>query len=163
MSSSPPHPHEASRIEALSRLGILDTASEKPFDGLVELASLTTATPIALLSFVDIERLWFKANVGLDMTETSRLGSFCSYAILNSQDTFVVEDATKDERFADNPLVTQEPLVRFYAGACIHDPIHGVPLGTLCAMDHEPRNSPRDNSLRSARSPIKPNSFSHNE
>ena len=150
MPSSAPHPNESSRIEALHNLGILDTETEQLFDGLVELASQIAETPIALVSLVDSERQWFKAKVGIEATETPRSEAFCSHAILNSRELLVVEDATKDERFADNSLVNADPNIRFYAGACLHDRDTQLPLGTLCVIDRVPRrlSDTQLNSLR---------------
>ncbi len=131
---------EAARLEALERLGVLDTPPEERFDRLVRLAAASLGTPIALVSLIDARRQWFKARVGLDATETPREHAFCADAIVEADDgPFVVEDATCDDRFAANPLVTGAPHIRFYAGAVLHDPT-GHPMGTLCAIDREPRD-----------------------
>lgn len=128
MQSAALHPEETKRLEALRRLEILDTKAEVAYDELVRLAGELTDTPIALVSLVDEHRQWFKARYGLDATETPREIAFCSHAILDPDTPFIVEDASKDERFSDNPLVTSAPNIRFYAG---------VPLGTLCVIDHK--------------------------
>ncbi|MDJ0769949.1 MAG: PAS domain S-box protein [Ilumatobacter sp.] len=134
-----PLPHdEADRLAALRRLGILDTPSEERFDRLVRVASTALGMPIALVSLIDQHRQWFKARVGLDATETPREQAFCAHAITNPGETLVVPDATQDERFADNPLVTDDPNIRFYAGRVVHG-TEGQPLGTLCVIDREPR------------------------
>jgi diguanylate cyclase (GGDEF)-like protein/PAS domain S-box-containing protein len=127
------------RVAALHRLGILDTPAEDRFDELVELASLIIDAPIALVSLVDRDRQWFKAKKGLAADETSRDEAFCAHAIVaDGPGPFVVEDASTDARFFDNPLVTGGPQVRFYAGEVLHD-ADGMALGTLCVIDSTPR------------------------
>ena len=130
-------PDETDRLEALRRLGILDTPPERPFDDLVEAARLAFDLPIALVSFIDGDRQWFKARAGLDAEATPRDVSFCGHAILNGG-IFEVPDAPADDRFADNPLVTGPPHIRFYAGAVLMDD-EGFRLGTLCIIDTVPR------------------------
>ena len=132
------HPREIERLEALRRTGVLDTPPQPEFDDIANLASAICGTPIALISLVDERRQWFKAKVGLGATETSREVAFCAHAI-HGNDVFEVPDARQDPRFADNPLTTDEPHVVFYAGApLIND--HGLPLGTVCVIDHRPRS-----------------------
>jgi signal transduction histidine kinase len=137
MKVAPPHPQEEARLAALDALEILDTLPEAGFDELTHLASHLCGTPIALVSLVDHYRQWFKSRVGLDVAETPRDFAFCSHAILG-EELFVVEDAHRDERFHDNPLVTGEPRLRFYAGMPIKG-LDGHPLGTLCVIDQRPR------------------------
>ena len=134
----PPIPlDEAERLAALRSYRVLDTQPESDFDALTETVAMVFGTPIALVSLVDTDRQWFKARVGLDARETSRDIAFCAHAMLGN-DVFVVPNALEDPRFADNPLVVHAPQIRFYAGAPLIDP-EGRRLGTLCAIDREPR------------------------
>ncbi|MDF1763426.1 MAG: GAF domain-containing protein, partial [Oleibacter sp.] len=138
MPAAPRPEKELARLSALIELDILDTSSEVEFDALVKAASLVCNAPISLISLVDAERQWFKANVGLPgTTETPRELAFCAYAI-HDDDIFEVEDASKDPRFIDNPLVTSNPDIRFYAGAPLTLQ-NGARVGTLCVIDTEPR------------------------
>ena len=128
---------EASRQHSLDRLSVLDSGAEASFDGLVHAAAAICGTPIALISLIDHDRQWFKANVGLEgVSETPRAISFCTHAI-EQRDLFVVEDAQLDPRFATNPLVTGDPRIRFYAGAPLHL-ADGAAVGTLCVIAREP-------------------------
>jgi signal transduction histidine kinase len=134
-----PVPHnEAERLSALVGLDILDTEPEEVFDRIIRLAAVIVDVPIVLVSLIDRDRQWFKAKVGLEATETHRDLAFCSHAVLEDE-ILLVPDALQDPRFADNPLVTGAPDIRFYAGAplILRD---GIRLGTLCAIDRKPRN-----------------------
>ncbi|HEX6241804.1 MAG TPA: protein kinase [Polyangiales bacterium] len=128
---------ETERLQALVSCGVLDTAPERNFDHIVQLASQICSTPIALVSLVDRSRQWFKAKVGLAADETPRDQSFCAYAILES-DPLIVQDASTDPRFRDNPLVLNDPNIRFYAGIpLLLEP--GIAVGSLCVIDRVPR------------------------
>lgn len=130
--------NEPLRLEALRSLQVLDTSQDPRFERLVQLATQIMGTPIALVSLVDADRQWFKAKVGLEANETSREIAFCAHAIL-SDAPLVVEDASSDDRFAENPLVLGDPGIRFYAGAPLISG-GGYRLGTLCAIDTQPRH-----------------------
>jgi PAS domain S-box-containing protein len=130
-------PDEARRIKHLREYGVLDTPPEQGLDELTALAAQICETPIALISLVDENRQWFKATFGLEMVESPRNTSFCSYA-LDQRELFIVPDAAQDERFAQTPLVTGEPHIRFYAGAPLVGP-EDTALGTLCVIDRVPR------------------------
>jgi GAF domain-containing protein len=128
---------EAARVAALDRYAILDSEPEQSFDDLVILAAHICQVPMAMLSLVDDHRQWFKSKVGVQVCETPKEASICAQAI-QQNDLFIVPDTLQDSRFRDNPFVTGEPHIRFYAGApLIND--DGYALGTLCVLDREPR------------------------
>ncbi len=135
--SAPLPPDETKRLAALRAHELLDSSAETALDDLVTLAADICGTPISLISLIDANRQWFKAKVGLSVSETSREQAFCAHAILEER-VMVVADATRDPRFADNPLVTGPPHIRFYAGAPLTN-AEGIALGTLCVIDQVPR------------------------
>ena len=131
-----PSSFEARRLAALRSYEILDTAPEAAFDRITKLAQDLFGLPVALISLVDDKRQWFKSRVGLNVAETPRSWAFCNHAIAQSA-PLVVPDASIDERFRDNPLVTGDLGVRFYAGAQIRDDA-GLALGTVCVLSDQP-------------------------
>lgn len=131
-------PDESQRLESLRQYAVLDTPRDEVFDELTELAAYICEAPIALITLIDENRQWFKSKVGLDISETARDIAFCAHAI-HHPELFIVPDAKLDPRFANNPLVLSEPYIRFYAGAPLCTP-EGHALGTLCVIDHEPRD-----------------------
>lgn len=135
--SAPLPEDEAERLRRLRRFGLLDTPPDPRLDRITRMAAQLLECPIALVSLADETRQWFKSRVGLDVEETPREHAFCAHAILGDE-VLVVPDASQDERFADNPLVTGEPSIRFYAGAplWVGD---GTSVGTLCVIDQKPR------------------------
>ncbi len=134
-------PDEPERVEALQRYEILDTPSEQAFDDLTLLAAHICATPIAMVSLVDSNRQWFKSRVGIELTQTPRDVAFCAHAIAGNE-TMIVPDALADDRFARNPLVLDDPQIRFYAGSPLRIS-EGQAMGTLCVIDRVPRNLTR--------------------
>ncbi len=128
---------EQARLDALAGYGILDTAPEVQFDRLTRIAAHLFEAPIALMSLVDKDRQWFKSACGLVGDETPREWAFCDRAIAGRK-IFIVPDARLDRRFKENPLVTGDPHIRFYAGAPLITS-DGFALGTVCVIDNKPR------------------------
>lgn len=133
----PCSPQEIGRLKALETTGLIGSAPERVFDRLTWLASWAAGTPMAMVSLVTAHRQWFKSRIGIDAPETPREWAFCGHAILGSA-PLVVNDATADRRFANNPLVTGAPHIRFYAGFPLIEK-HGYRIGTLCVLDRKPR------------------------
>ena len=132
---------EEDRIELIAKLEILDTPLEDSYDEITQIASLICGTPIALITIVDSYRQWLKSRKGLSVTETPREYAFCAHTIL--QDTILyVPDSEQDERFKDNPLVSGDPHVKFYAGTPLQ--IEGLNIGSLCVIDHQSRSLTED-------------------
>lgn len=131
------HPDEVARLRELRRYGILDTDRERNFDEIVELASQLCDVPVSVVNFIDAERQWFKAEIGIGARSTPLDTSLCGHVILQG-DFVEIPDTLADDRMADNPLCTSDPGFRFYAGAILKG-ANGLPLGTLCVLDHKPR------------------------
>ena len=132
------HSKEKERLAVLESYSILDTLPEEDYNTLTALAAEICGTPISLVSLLDNERQWFKSRFGLDASETPKEYAFCAHAINEGDDIFIVQDSRTDIRFHDNPLVVGEPKVIFYAGVPLSCP-EGLPLGSLCVIDHKPR------------------------
>lgn len=141
MLAAPIPDNDTERLAALYQLLILDTPPEQRYDKVVQFAAAEFDMPIVLISLIDAERQWFKAAVGLEVCETGRDISFCGHAILQP-DIFMIPNALEDARFADNPLVTGFPELRFYAGAPLRLS-SGYTIGTLCLIDTKPRQLDR--------------------
>ena len=131
------HPLEDERLRELRRYGILDTDKEREFDELVAIASEICEAPVSVINFIDDGRQWFKAEVGLGVRSTPLETSLCGNAILQG-DYIEIPDTLADARMADNPLCSSDPGFRFYAGSVLKG-ANGLPLGTLCVLDHKPR------------------------
>ncbi|MGK4566518.1 GAF domain-containing sensor histidine kinase [Flavobacterium sp. 3HN19-14] len=129
--------NEQQRLEELESYHILDTLSEKEYDDITKMASIICDTPVALITFLDSERQWFKSKIGTDITATPKEISFCMHAI-SSDEPFVINDTSRDERFKNNPLVTDNPNIGFYAGIPLISK-NGYGLGTVCVIDTKPR------------------------
>lgn len=130
--------NEKERLESLAQYNILDTLPEQAFDDITAIAAQICGTPIALVSLIDEKRQWFKSHHGLAVSETPRELAYCAHAINEPQKLMEVKDATLDNRFQDNPLLTGDPHVRYYAGSPLVNE-EGHALGTLCVIDHQPR------------------------
>ena len=135
---APPNLDNPDRLAALRRLGILDGPTDPAYDRVVELAAKLCDAPIALITFVDDQRQWFKARVGIEIDETSAEVSFCGHVLTSLDPVLAIDDTSADVRFHDNPHVTGQAAIAAYAGAVIHAP-SGEPIGTVCVLDHTPR------------------------
>ena len=137
---------EPERLVALYRSKLVDSMPEQAFDRLTQLAAHVSDCPMALVTLLTSTRQWFKSRSGVALSETPRKAAFCSYTVL-ARAPFVVEDATNDPRFVDNPLVVGEPHIRFYAGFPVFG-LDDMALGALCVLDREPRRL-RQREMRS--------------
>ncbi len=133
------HPRENTRLHVLRDTGLFKSEDDIEYEKFVTIASALAQTPIALFSLIGKDSQWFKAKIGLPISETPRSVSFCGHAILDEQHSLVVEDATTDARFSDNPLVTGDPGIRFYAGIPLRLSKDRLPIGTICVIDRKPR------------------------
>ena len=131
--------NEIERLKVLKTYDLLDTLPDEDYDAITKIAAAICNTPIALISIIDEKRQWFKSRHGFNKIETPRDIAFCSHSILKPNELFIVKDATKDHRFYDNPLITSDPSLVFYAGAPLNTK-EGYPLGTLCVIDNEPKD-----------------------
>jgi signal transduction histidine kinase len=131
--------NETERLKVLKTYNLLDTLPDEDYDAITKIAAAICNTPIALISIIDEDRQWFKSRHGLNRIETPRDFAFCSHSILKPNELFIVKDATKDHRFHDNPLITSDPNLVFYAGAPLNSQ-EGYPLGTLCVIDNKPND-----------------------
>ena len=129
---------EQLRQAALDQYGIVDSFAEQAFDDITRLAAETFGTPIALITFLDHDRNWFKSRIGMAATQSPREFAICEHLLLRPGQVLVINDASTDDRFCTNPLVVGEPHIRFYAGAPLIAP-SGHVLGALCAIDTQPR------------------------
>ncbi|MBT8221956.1 MAG: GAF domain-containing protein, partial [Eudoraea sp.] len=136
------HVREQDRLAVLGSYNIMDTLPEEDYDNLTAIAAEICGTSISLISLVDHDRQWFKSNHGLEARETPKEYAFCAHAINDQDEMLIVEDSREDVRFNDNPLVTGEPRVIFYAGVPLVGK-DGLPLGTLCVIDNKPKELSR--------------------
>ncbi len=130
--------NEKQRLQALDSYQIIDSLPEEDFDELTKMASQICGTPIALITLLDSSRQWFKSKLGIDVQQTPRAHAFCAHTIIDPTGVMVVSDAREDQRFAENPLVTGDPNIAFYAGISLLTP-EGMALGSLCVIDTVPR------------------------
>lgn len=141
-------PNETERLETLYNLDILDTEADIAYDAITKLAANIMETPVALISLVDGERQWFKSAFGTEQVETPIEYSFCAHAILDPFNPTIVNDATKDERFKDNPFVKNDMNVRFYFGTPLITS-NNQAIGTICTIDSKVRKDPTPNQIQS--------------
>lgn len=138
MQTAPIAQDEDQRLEAVHRMGILDTKPEERFDRITKEATEKLQVPISTIAILDSKREWFKSCTGLDQKESDRAISFCGHALL-VKELFIIEDTLKDDRFKDNPMVTGFPFIRFYAGQALLDYKTGKSVGVFCIKDTKPR------------------------
>lgn len=138
MQQAPIPEDEAERQAAVDRMKLVGTPPEERFNELTDKAAQDLGAPISLISIVDRDREWFKAKVGVEEAEKPRATSFCGHTVVQGK-LFVIEDTAKDERFRDNPQVTNPPHIRFYAGIALHDHKTHQPIGAFCIKDTKPR------------------------
>lgn len=138
MKQCPIPANEINRLQAVYAYDILDTLPEVDFDTITRLASMALKAPAAVIGLMDSDRLWFKSQIGLGVPELDRKIAFCAHAVMVPDKLLVVEDMHLDDRFQDNPLVTQAPNIRFYAGAPLVN-LQGYALGTIAVADTKPR------------------------
>lgn len=143
MNEAPIPLDEESRLEAVHKAAILDTEPEERFDILTKEAVTKLKVPMAMISILDSDREWFKSCIGSDKKEGPRNVSFCGHALL-AKHMFIVEDTLKDPRFADNPMVTGYPFIRFYAGVALFDDKTSKAIGVFCVKDTKPRSPDAD-------------------
>ena len=138
MITAPIPSNEKERLCALNNLKILDTANEERFDILTQEALERFSVPISTITLVDTDREWFKSVQGMTTKQGPRDISFCGHALM-SEVVMIVEDTLLDKRFADNPMVTADPPIRFYAGKSLYHYATKLPVGVFCIKDHKPR------------------------
>ena len=138
MQKAPIPTYEEKRLCALGDIKILDTEAEERFDRITKEAIKKFSVPISTITLIDKDREWFKSAQGLDIKESSRESSFCGHALV-TEIMIIIEDTLKDPRFADNPMVTGNPFVRFYAGKSLYDRKTNMPVGVFCIKDIKPR------------------------
>lgn len=138
MTIPPPYEKEKERLEAVHKMGIMNTTPDPRYDALTKEACRILKVPISTISILDEKKEFYKSCQGLDTNEGPREVAFCSWALL-ADNVFVVEDTLLDQRFKDNPYVTGKPFIRFYAGISIRDAKTGLPVGVFCVKDTKPR------------------------
>lgn len=149
MKSAPFPSNETERIQALKRYDIIGTDPESNYDDIAFIASTICNTPITLISFIDTNQQWFKAHLGWDKNSTDRAVSLCAHTIITPNNLLIVTDTAKDDRFYDNPIVVNDPKIKFYAGVSLITP-DGYNIGSLCVLDRKTRrlNGTQINTLQ---------------
>ena len=139
MSAAALHPQEESRLSSLREYDILDSVDEIEYDDITKLAAFICGTPVSLITMIDQDRQWVKSNFGSDLKEMPREQAFCAHGLLNPSEPFIVPDTLQDSRFVENPLVTGDPNIKFYAGISLMSE-ENLPLGSLCVIHNEPHS-----------------------